>query len=164
MGFRFWAMVFMDPTEDGLRSRAESLAKAQSDGKWDEWYKFLSPGSKSECSGADFAAAADFGISAFKESTGLEKSDELEFRVQEVTVQGTQGQVVVDMYLGGELFFDSPNEHWVYADCNWWSVFSAVGCGLPTPTLVPSGTSDGWCQWRRHVGPLGCRRPAIMSG
>ena len=155
MGFRFWAMVVIatmatlacgsgsasDPTEDGLQSRAESLAKSQSDGKWDEWYKFLSPDSKSECSGADFAAAADFGISAFKESTGLEKSDELEFRVQEVTVQGTQGQVVVDMYLGGELFFDSPNEHWVYADGNWWSVFSAVGCGLPTPTLVPSGTS-----------------------
>ena len=132
-----------DPTEAGLQSRAESKAKAQSDGKWAEWYRFLSPDSKSECSEAEFSAAADFAISAFKESKGLEKSEELEFRVQEVTVQGTQGQVGVDMYFDGELLFDSPKEPWVYADGNWWSVIRIAECGLPTPTLVPSGTSEG---------------------
>ncbi len=125
MRFRFWAVVFIatmaalacggssgsDPTQDGLRSRAEAQAKAQSDEKWAEWYEFLSADSKSECSGTDFAAAANIGISAFKASRGLHESEKLEFRVQEVTVQGTQGQVGVDMYFDGELFFDSPNDH-----------------------------------------------------
>jgi len=157
--YRFWAIVVIatvallacgrrtgpDPTEAGLRGRAESKAKAQSDGKWAEWYKFLSPDSKSGCSEADFSAIADFGISSFREVKGLEDSDELEFRVQEVTVQGTQGQVVVDMYLDGELFFDSPNEPWVFAGGNWWSVIRVAECGsrTPVPTPVAVGTSDG---------------------
>ena len=132
-----------DPTEAGLRSRAESLAKAQSDGKWAEWYKFLSPDSKSGCSEADFSAAAAAGISSFREFKGLEESDQLEFRVQGVTVQGTQGQVLVDMYFDGELIFDSPNEPWAFADGNWWSVMMVAECGSPAPTLGPSGTSEG---------------------
>ena len=132
-----------DPTEAGLRSRAESQATAQSREKWAEWYGFLSPDSKTGCSEADFSAAADFGISGFKQSRGLEESAKLEFRVQEVTVQGNQGQVGMDMYLDGELFFDSPDEPWVYVDGDWWSVLMVAVCGSPAPTLVPSGTSDG---------------------
>ena len=134
-----------DPTEAGLRSRAESLAKAQSDGKWAEWYKFLSPDSKSGCSEADFSAAAAAGISSFREFKGLEESDQLEFRVQGVTVQGTQGQVLVDMYFDGELIFDSPNEIWVFADGIGWSLMWVADCGppAPTPTLGPRGTSEG---------------------
>ena len=133
-----------DPTQDGLRSRAEAQAKAQSDEKWAEWYEFLSADSKSECSGTDFAAAANIGISAFKESRGLQESEKLEFRVLEVTVQGTQGQVGVDMYFDGELFFDSPNDLWVYADGYWWSVMRGLaGCGLPAPTPMSSGSSEG---------------------
>ena len=169
MRFRFWAVVVIatmamlacggssgsDPTEAGLqnraesqteaglRIRAESQAKAQSDGKWAEWYKFFSPGNKSSCTEADFSAAVTLSMSMFRESKGLEESDELEFRVQEVTVQGTQGLVVVDMYFDGELLFDSPNENWVFADGDWWSVNSGgPDCWAATPTLVPSGTSN----------------------
>ena len=131
-----------DPTEAGLRSRAESQATAQSGEKWAEWYRFLSPDSKSGCFEADFSAAAGLGISGFKQSRGLEESSRLEFRVQSVTVQGNQGQVGMDMYLDGELVFDSPDELWVYVDGDWWSVFMVAVCGSPAPTLVPSGTSD----------------------
>ena len=56
-----------EPTEAGLQSRAESKAKAQSDGKWAEWYEFLSTDSTSGCSEADFSAAAEFGMSSFRE-------------------------------------------------------------------------------------------------
>jgi len=64
----------------------------------------------------DFAAAADMSMSSFKESKGLAKSDELEFRVREVTVQGTQGLVIGDIYFDGELLLDSPNENWIFVD------------------------------------------------
>jgi len=157
--YRFWAIVVIatmamlacgsdsgsDPTEAGLLSRAESLAKAQSDGKWAEWYTFLSPDSRSGCSEADFSAGAAAGISSFKEFKGLGESDQLEFRVQGVTVQGNQGQVLVDMYLDGELIFDSPNEPWVFADGNWRSIMMVAECGSPAPmpTPVAVGTSDG---------------------
>ena len=132
-----------DPTEAGLRSRAESQATAQSNEKWAEWYGFLSPDSKSGCSESNFSAAADLGISGFKQSRGLEESAKLEFRVQEVTVQGNHGQVGMDMYLDGELIFDSPDEPWFYVDRDWWSVLMVAVCGSPAPTLVPAGTSDG---------------------
>ena len=132
-----------DSAEAGLRSRAESQATAQSNEKWAEWYGFLSPDSKSGCSESNFSAAADLGISGFKQSRGLEESAKLEFRVQEVTVQGNHGQVGMDMYLDGELIFDSPDELWFYVDGDWWSVFMVAVCRSPAPTLVPAGTSDG---------------------
>ena len=129
-----------DPTETGLRSRAESQAKAQSDGKWAEWYKFFSAGNKSACSEAEFSAAADLSMSMFRESRELDESDQLEFRVQEVTVSGAQGIVVFDIYLDEELFFDAPSENWVFADGDWWSVNSGgPGCwSTVAPTGVPS--------------------------
>ena len=129
-----------DPTETGLRSRAESQAKAQSDGKWAEWYKFFSAGNKTACSEAEFSAAVDLSMSMFRESRELDESDQLEFRVQEVTVSGAQGIVVFDIYLDEELFFDAPSENWVFADGDWWSVNSGgPGCWSTTaPAAVPS--------------------------
>ena len=133
-----------DSTEATLRIRAESQAKAQSDGNWAGWYEFFSPQNKSACSETEFSAAAGLSISTFRESKGLEESDKLEFRVQEVTVQGTQGIVEVDMYLDGELLVDSPNENWIFTDGDWWSVNSGgPGCLSPAPTLVPGGSSEG---------------------
>ena len=158
MRFRVWAMVVIatmammacggasgsDPTEAGLRSRAESQAKAVSDGDWAGWYNFFSPGNKSVCSEAEFSAAVDIEMSSFRESRELEESDELEFRVREVTVQGTQGLVIVDIYLDGELLFDSINNNWVFADSNWWSVDSggSLFCQPPSPTPTPPGTLE----------------------
>ena len=129
-----------DPTEAGLRTSADSLANAQSDGKWAEWYKLFSPDNKLACSEADFSAAMDLNMSLFRESERLEDSDKLEFRVREVTVQGTQGLAIVDIYSDGELLFDSINENWVFADGNWWSMNSGVPeCQPPSPTLTPPG-------------------------
>ena len=127
-----------DPTEAGLQSRAESQAKAQSDGDWAGWYNFLSAGNKSACSVVDFAAGADMSMSSFKGSKGLAESDGLEFRVQEVTVQGTQGLVIGDIYFDGELLLDSPNENWIFVDDDWWSVISIAECRLPSPTPMPT--------------------------
>ena len=112
MRFRFWAIVVIgamamlacggasgsDPTEAGLRSRAESQGKAVSDGDWAGWYEFFSSDDKSVCSEAEFSAAIAIEMSSFRESRELEESDQLEFRVREVTVQGTQGLVIVDIY------------------------------------------------------------------
>ena len=155
MRFRFWASVVIatvamlacggasgpDSTEGGLQSRAESQAKAQSDGDWAEWYKFLSPGNRSVCTEADFSADAELSMSLFRESKGLDESDELEFRVQEVTVNDTHGLVAVDMYLDGELVYDSPDENWVFVDGDWWSVNSGgPGC-WSTSAQAPAPTS-----------------------
>ncbi len=132
-----------DPTKAGLRAQAESQATAVSDGDWAGWYKFFSPGNKSVCSEAEFSTAVDIEMSSFRESRQLEESDELEFRVREVTVQGTQGLVIVDIYLDGELLFDSINDNWVFADGNWWSVNSGGPlCQLPSPTPTPPGTLE----------------------
>ena len=155
MRFCFWAMVVVatmammacggasgsDPTEAGLRSRAESQGKAVSDEDWAGWYKFFSPGNKSVCSEAEFSAAIEIEMSSFRESRELEESDKLEFRVREVTVQGTQGLVVVDIYLDGELLFDSINDNWVFADGNWWSMNSGGSLCQFSPTPTPPLTT-----------------------
>ena len=131
-----------DPTEAGLRSRAESQGKAVSDGDWAGWYEFFSSGDKSVCSEAEFSAAIAIEMSSFRESRELEESDQLEFRVREVTVQGTQGLVIVDIYVDGELLFDSINDNWVFADGNWWSVNSAGSLCEFSPTPTPPGTLE----------------------
>ena len=126
-----------DPTEAGLRTSADSLANAQSDGKWAEWYKLFSPDNKLACSEADFSAAMDLNMSLFRESERLEDSDKLEFRVREVTVQGTQGLAIVDIYSDGE-FVDSIDENWVnwvFADGNWWT-------GVPECSNTVPGAFD----------------------
>ena len=94
------------------------------------------------CSEAEFSAAIAIEMSSFRESRELEESDQLEFRVREVTVQGTQGLVIVDIYVDGELLFDSINDNWVFADGNWWSVNSAGSLCEFSPTPTPPGTLE----------------------
>ena len=155
MRFRFWASIVIatvamlacggasgpDSTESGLRSRAGDQAKAQSDGDWAEWYKIISPGNRSACTEADFSADAELSMSMFRESNGLDESDELEFRVHEVTVNETHGIVISDIYLDGNILFDSPDENWVFVDGDWWSVNSGgPGC-WSTSAQAPAPTS-----------------------
>ncbi|MCH7737184.1 MAG: hypothetical protein IH872_07255 [Chloroflexi bacterium] len=157
MRFGFWAFVVIatvamlacggasgpDSAESGLRSRAESQAKAQSDGNWAKWYGFFSPGNKSACTEAEFSAAAEFSMSTFRESKGLADSDQLEFSVQEVTVNGDQGLVIGDIYLDGQLFFDSPNENWVFVDGDWWSVNTGgPGCWSTSAQMPAPGSFE----------------------
>ena len=131
-----------DSTEVGLRSRAESQAKAQSGEDWAGWYAFFSSGNKAVCSESVFSAAAGLSMSSFLESKGLEGSGNLEFRVDDVSVNAAQGVVGTDLYLEGELLFDNTNESWVYADGDWWSVSSIPECRAPSPTSAPSNTTS----------------------
>jgi hypothetical protein len=127
-----------DSTNAGLQSRAESQAKAQSDKNWAEWYGFFSPDNKSVCSESEFVAAAGPSMASFEESSGLEESDRLEFRIVDVTLNATQGVVSTEIYLNDELLFDNLNEPWVYADGEWWSISSIPECRIPSPTPAPA--------------------------
>ena len=105
--------------------------------------QFFSPGNKSACSEAEFSDVVAIEMSSFRESGDLAESDQLEFRIREVTVQGTQGLSILGIYSDGELLFDSINENWVFAEGNWWSVDSDGSlCQQPSPTPSPPGAFE----------------------
>jgi len=114
-----------EPTESGLRERAEAFATARSNEKWIETYRFYSPEFQEKCPVGDFAITLGMGMGMFKGLMGIDEDGKLEFRVTAVTVEDLNGSVTEEMlYKGEPLSFgdsgDGGSEQWAFIDGQWW--------------------------------------------
>ena len=113
-----------EPTESGLRERAEAFATARSNEKWIETHRFYSPEFQESCSAGEFAINLGIGMAMLKGMMGIDEDGKLEFRVTAVTVEDLNGSVTEEMLYKGEPldFGDSDGvepDQWVFIDGQW---------------------------------------------
>ena len=113
-----------EPTESGLRERAEAFATAMSNEKWIETHRFYSPEFQEKCPVGEYAIFLGLGMAMAKEMMGIDEDGKLELRVTAVTVDGLNGSVTLEwLYKGEPLdFFDSGDEQavqWAFIDGQW---------------------------------------------
>ena len=110
-----------EPTESGLRERAEAFATARSNEKWIETHRFYSPEFQEKCPVGDFAITLGMGMGMFKGLMGIDEDEKIGFHVTAVTVDGLNGSVTAEMLYKGEPldFGDSDGEdpdQWAFID------------------------------------------------
>ena len=111
-----------EPTESGLRERAEAFATVTSNEKWIEAHRFYSPEFQEKCPVGEYAIFLGLGIAMAKEMLGIDEDGKLELRVTAVTVDGLNGTVAAEAFYKGEPldFFDSLEpEPWAFIDGQW---------------------------------------------
>jgi hypothetical protein len=113
-----------EPTESGLRERAEAFATAASNEKWIEVHRFYSPEFQEQCPVGEFAIFLGMGMTMLKGMMGIDKDEKLEIHVTAVTVDGLNGTVTAEAFYNGEPldFFDSGDEEpvqWAFIDGQW---------------------------------------------
>ena len=119
-----------EPTESGLRERAEAFATAFSNEKWMENHRFYSPEFRENCPAGEFAITTGMGMAMLKGLMGIDEDEKFELRVTAVTVDGLNGTIAVDiLYKGEPLDFgdsdgDSDDEggpNWAFIDGQWYA-------------------------------------------
>ena len=105
--------------EDGLESRAEAAAHAISNDDWELYHTMFSPDSKESCQAANFTAAADASMSSYRDFLGIAPTAKFEFEVTKVSVDGSDGEVTMDLHQGGERLNEGSPEPWVQVDGVW---------------------------------------------
>ena len=111
-----------EPTESGLRERAEAFATVTSNEKWIEAHRFYSPEFQEKCPVGEYAIFLGLGMAMAKEMMGIDEDGKLELRVTAVTVDGLNGTVASEAFYKGEPldFFDSLEpEPWAFIDGQW---------------------------------------------
>ena len=116
-----------EPTESGLRERAEAFATVTSNEKWIEVHRFYSPEFQEKCPVGEYAIFLELGMAMAKEMMEMDEDEKLELRITAVTVDGLNGTVTAEaLYKGEPLdFFDSDDlepELWAFIDGQWWYV------------------------------------------
>ena len=114
-----------EPTESGLRERAEAFATVTSNEKWIETHRFYSPEFQENCPAGEFAINLGMGMAMLKGLMGIDEDEKIGFRVTAVTVDGLNGSVTLEwLYKGEPLDFgDSDDEvpdQWAFIDGQWW--------------------------------------------
>ena len=114
-----------EPTEENLRSRAESNAAAFSDEKWLKVHKFYPPEFQEKCPSGEFAIFAGMGMTMLKGFMGIEDDENLDIKITSVSVDGSHGLVSSEILYNGELIDfgdseDSIGEEWVFINDEWW--------------------------------------------
>ena len=114
-----------EPTEENLRSRAESNAAAFSDEKWLKVHKFYLPEFQEKCPSGEFAIFAGLSMSMLKGFMGIEDDENLDIKITSVSVDGSTGLVSSEVLYNGELIDfgdseDSIDEEWVFINDEWW--------------------------------------------
>ena len=113
-----------EPTESGLRERAEALAEVTSNEKWIEAHRFYSPEFQENCPVGEFAIFLGMGMAMVKGMMGIDEDEKIGFHVTAVTVDGLNGSVTAEMlYKGEPLDFgdtdDEEPEQWAFIDGQW---------------------------------------------
>ena len=111
-----------EPTESGLRERAEAFATVTSNEKWIEAHRFYSPEFQEKCPVGEYAIFLGLGMAMAKEMMGIDEDGKLELRVTAVTVDGLNGTVTSEgLYKGEPVDFlaDLEPEPWAFIDGQW---------------------------------------------
>lgn len=111
-----------EPTESGLRERAEAMATVTSNEKWIEVHRFYSPEFQEKCPVGEYAIFLELGMAMAKEMMGIDEDGKLELRVTAVTVDGLNGTVTAEALYKGEpvdFLADLEPEPWAFIDGQW---------------------------------------------
>ena len=113
-----------EPTETGLRERAEALAEVTSNEKWIEAHRFYSPEFQENCPAGEFAINLGMGMAMLKGLIGIDEDEKIGLRITAVTVDGVNGSVTSELLYKGEPwgFGDSTDlgsEQWAFIDGQW---------------------------------------------
>ena len=113
-----------EPTETGLRERAEALAEVTSNEKWIEAHRFYSPEFQENCPAGEFAINLGMGMAMLKGLMGIDEDEKIGFRITAVTGDGVNGSVTsVLLYKGEPLNFGDSNdlgsEQWAFIVGEW---------------------------------------------
>ena len=111
-----------EPTESGLRERAEAMAIVTSNEKWIEAHRFYSPEFQEKCPVGEYAIFLGLGMAMAKEMMGIDEDGKLELRVTAVTVDGLNGTFTAEALYKGEpvdLLADLEPEPWAFIDGQW---------------------------------------------
>jgi len=111
-----------EPTESGLRERAEAFATVTSNEKWIEAHRFYSPEFQEKCPVGEYAIFLGLGMAMAKEMMGIDEDGKLEFLVTAVTVDGLNGTVTSEALYKGEpvdFLADLEPEPWAFIDGQW---------------------------------------------
>ena len=114
-----------EPTESGLRERAEAFATVTSNEKWIEAHRFYSPEFQEKCPVGEYAIFLGLGMAMAKEMMGIDEDGKLELRVTAVTVDGLNGTVAGEIHYKGDPldFGDTDDEGsaslWTFIDGQW---------------------------------------------
>jgi len=114
-----------EPTESGLRERAEAFATAMSNEKWIEVHRFYSPEFQEKCPVGEYAIFLGLGVAMAKEMLGIDEDGKLELRITAVTVDGLNGTFTAEALYKGEpvdFLADLEPESWAFIDGQWWYV------------------------------------------
>ena len=114
-----------EPTESGLRERAEAMATVTSNEKWIEAHRFYSPEFQEKCPVGEYAIFLELGMAMAKEMMGIDEDGKLELRVTAVTVDGLNGTFTAEALYKGEpvdFLADLEPELWAFIDGQWWYV------------------------------------------
>ena len=112
-----------EPTESGLRERAEAFATAMSNEKWIEVHRFYSPEFQEKCPVGEYAIFLGLGMAMAKEMMGIDEDGKLELRVTAVTVDGLNGTSTAEALYKGEpvdFLADLKPELWAFIDGQWY--------------------------------------------
>ena len=111
-----------EPTESGLRERAEAMATVTSNEKWIEVHRFYSSEFQEKCPVGEYAISLGLAMAMAKEMMGIDEDGKFEFRVTAVTVDGLNGTVASDALYKGEpvdFLADLEPEPWAFIDGQW---------------------------------------------
>ena len=111
-----------EPTESGLRERAEAFATVTSNEKWIEAHRFYSPEFQENCPVGEYAIFLGMGMAMVKGMIGIDEDEKLEYHVTAVTVNGVNGTVTAEILYNGEPldFEDLDPDQWAFIDGQWW--------------------------------------------
>ena len=124
------------PTESSLHERAESYAKAFSDGNWADAYPYTSPRFREICPPENWGVLMGVGLKGLKNRISIGQDERIEFSLVQVTTVGAIGRAHVELREQGRPIDRGSKykgDRWVVADGEWWaeSVNWFAGCQLP---------------------------------
>ena len=111
----------VEPTEDGLKKRAEAAAQSMSDENFGEFYQFFTPGFREVCSKSEFSTYMKAIWPIARSFLGAGDGEMLEFKVRELSADGINGLVKIDIFSEGTLLDQANDGLWIFIDGQWWS-------------------------------------------
>ena len=124
------------PSEASLRERAESYAKAFTDGNWPDAYQYNSPRFREICASGNWIVLMRAGMKSLRGNIAIAQDQRIEFSLVRVTAEGNIGRAYVELREQGRPIERGPKykgDRWVVADGVWWaeSITWFSGCQLP---------------------------------
>ena len=112
-----------NPQED-LRARSSAAYENVTSGDWKQVHQFFSPSFQEYCPIAVYENKNVKGMAKLNEMLGIPKGERLTFTVKDVSTNGTEGQVYINIHYGDKLLDLGQGEtprHWLLKNGEWWS-------------------------------------------